>query len=90
MVNDDKINPEPKSKEQLLIELFENVNKQVELNLKLKEILEPVVTTSSKSKGLSLKDETVDKIKDLIVEAEASQAEERAIFHQIFGIEGEQ
>jgi uncharacterized protein YpuA (DUF1002 family) len=85
MVNDDKLNTEPKSSEQLFNELFESINKQLDVNIKLKEILESVVKASSKKKGLSLTDETADEIKDLVIEAESLQAEERAIFHQLFG-----
>jgi len=82
-------NAEQKSSEQLWKELLENINKQMDINMRLKEILEPVVTASAKSEGLSLTEETVSEIKDLFVEAESLQAEEKAVFHQLFGVEDE-
>lgn len=82
-------NAEHKSSEQLWKELLESVNKQLDINTKLKEALEPVVEASSKSKGASLTEEMANEIKDLVVEAESLQAEEKAVFHQLFGVDAE-
>ena len=82
-------NTEQKSEGQLWKELLESVNKQLDVNMKLKETLEPVVATSSKSKGTSLTEETAKQITDLVVEAESLHAEEKAVFHQLFGVDAD-
>ena len=82
-------NTEQKSEEQLWQELLESINKQLEVNTKLKEILTPVVEASSKSMGSSLSEETVNEIKDLVIESESLQAEEKAVFHQLFGVDAD-
>jgi len=82
-------NTEQKSEGQLWQELAENINKQLDVNMKLKEILAPVVAASSKSKGPGLTGEIVNEIKDLVIEAESLQAEEKAVFHQLFGVDTE-
>ena len=80
---------EQKSREQLWKELLENINKQLDANTKLKEILESVAGTSSAGGGLSLNEETADGIKDLIIENESLQAEGKAVFHQLFGVDAD-
>ncbi len=80
---------EQKSEGQLWKELLESVNRQLDINMKLKEILEPVVAASSKSKGARLKEEIARQIKDLVVEAESRQAEGKAVFHQLFGVDAD-
>ena len=80
---------EQKSSEELLKELLESIDKQLDINTKLKEILEPFVVSSSRSGGLSLTDEIANEIKDLVIEAESLQAEEKAVFHQLFGVDTE-
>ena len=82
-------NTEQKSEEQLWQELLESIKEQIDVNMKLKEILEPVVAASSKSKGPSLTEETANEIKDLVIEAEALQAGEKAVFHQLFGVDAD-
>ena len=82
-------NAEQKSDEQLWKELLESINKQLDINMKLKEILEPVVASSSRRGGLSLTEEIANEIKDLVIEAESLQAEEKAVFHQLFGVDTE-
>ena len=76
---------EHKNSEQLWKELLESINKQLDINMKLKEILELVVESSSRSGGLRLTEEIANEIKDLVIEAESLQAEEKAVFHQLFG-----
>ena len=73
------------SNEQLLHELLEGINKQLELNLRLKEILEPLMHVSSKKKSLDITGEIAEQVKDLFIQSESLQAEERAVFHQMFG-----
>ena len=82
-------NIEPKSEEDLWKELLESINKQLDVNTKLKEILEPVVASSSRSGGPSLTEEMANQIKDLVIEAESLQAEEKAVFHQLFGVDAD-
>ena len=89
MENNVQNEPEPKNKKQLFEELLEDINKEMNVNMKLKDILEPVVADFSKSKAADLKEKTVNTIKDLFIEAESLQAEERAAFHQLFGVEGD-
>ena len=57
--------------------------------MELKEILELIVAASSKSNEPSLTEEVLNQIKDLVIEAEALQAEEKAIFHQLFGVDAD-
>ena len=82
-------NTEQKREEQLWKELLESIKKQIEINTKLKEILEPVVAASSKSEGPGLTEEIANEIKDLVIEAESLQAEEKAAFHLIFGVDAD-
>ena len=73
------------SRRELFDGLLENIDKQIETDTKLKELMEAlktIITNSSKSQSLSDK---VLEIRDLYVEAEILQAEGRAIFHQLFG-----
>jgi hypothetical protein len=82
-------NTEPKSGEELWKKLLESINKQLDINKKLKEILEPVAASSSRSGGPNLTEKIANEIKDLVVEAESLQAEEKAVFHQLFGVDAD-
>ena len=82
-------NAEEKSNEELWKEFLESINKQLDINTKLKEILEPVLGSSSKSGGPNLTEEMANEIKDLVIEAASLQAGEKAIFHQLFGVDTE-
>jgi hypothetical protein len=82
-------NAEQKSSEELWKELLESINKQLDINMKLKEVLEPVVASSARTTGLGLTEEMANEIKDLVIEAESLQAEEKAVFHQLFGVDTE-
>ena len=82
-------NAEQKSSEQLWKELLESINKQLDINARLKETLEPVVASSSKSRGSGLTEEIANEIKELVIEAESLQAEEKAVFHQLFGVDAD-
>ena len=87
MENNTQAENEPKSSEQLLEEMLEYLKKQVDIDIKLKEILESVVSSSSIRKGIDLTEESANIFRDLYIEAEALQAEGRAVFHQLFGVE---
>ena len=82
-------NADQKSSEQLWKELLESINKQLDINTKLKEIIEPVAAPSSRSGGLSITEEMANEIKELVIESESLQAEEKAAFHQLFGVDAD-
>jgi hypothetical protein len=82
-------NEEQKSIEELWEKLFESVNRQLDINMKLKEILEPVVASSSRSGSPGLSEEIANEIKELVIEAESLQAKGKAIFHQLFGVDAD-
>lgn len=86
MENHERNNNELKSREQLWEELFSLIEKQLEINSKLKEIVEPLARASSK-KGVTLTEEQANKAKELFVELEALQAQERPIYHSLLGTE---
>ena len=79
-------NNEQKSTEQLWKEFLETINKQLERNTRLREIVQPFAETSSGRKGTALTEEIASKVKDLFIEIEALLGEERAIYHTLFGI----
>lgn len=87
MENDIQAENEPRNSEQLLEKMLEHLKKQLDMDLKLKEILESAVSSSSKSKGIDLTEKSAEDFRDLYIEAEALQAEGRAIFHELFGVE---
>lgn len=78
---------EPKRSEQLLKEMLEYLKKQLDIDTKLTEILESVVSSSSRSRGIDLTEESANTFRDLYIEAESLQAEGRAVFHELFGVE---
>jgi hypothetical protein len=77
------------SQEQLLNELIENINRQLALDMKLKETMESFIKGSSGRKRAGLLEEKANIVRDCYIEAESLQAEGRAIFHQLFGTEYE-
>ena len=82
-------NAEEKSDEQLCKELLESINRQVDINTRLKEILEPVAASSTGSESLGLSEEITNEIKDLVIEAESLQAKEKAGFYQLLRVDTE-
>ena len=69
--------------------LLENIEKQVAIDLKLKENMEylfNITTKSAISEGMRDK---VNTIRELYIDAESLQAEGRAIFHRLFGTDFE-
>ena len=69
--------------------LLENIEKQVAIDLKLKENMEYLFNISTKSIISEGMQDKVNTIRELYIEAESVQAEGRAIFHQLFGTEFE-
>ena len=80
---------EEKSNEELLKELLESINKELDISTRLKEILEPIVASSSRSGGPGLTGKIASEIKELVIEAESLQAEGKAAFHQLFGVDAD-
>jgi len=78
---------EQKNTEQLWKELLDMLNKQLEINTQLKDIVEGFAETSSKSKGTVLTEEMADKVQGLFIELEALMGKERAIYHDLLGTE---
>ena len=78
---------EQKSTEQLWGEFLEIINKQLERNTQLKEIIERFAGTSPERKEMVLTEEVASEVRDLFIEIEALLGEERAIYHSLFGIE---
>ena len=73
----------------LFNELLDNIDRQLEIDAKLKENMELLFShTSISSKNYQIR-EKVETLKSLYIEAEELQAEGRAIFHRLFGTEFE-
>jgi hypothetical protein len=69
----------------LFNELLENIEKQVAIDLKLKEDMEYLFNMNKKSLISEVMRDRIDTIRELYIEAESLQAEGRAVFHQLFG-----
>jgi len=69
--------------------LLENIEKQLEIDLKLKENMEYLFNITTKNIINEGMQEKVNTIRELYIEAESLQAEGRAIFHRLFGTEFE-
>ncbi len=87
MKNKTQKEPEEKSEGLLLSEFLENINQQLDLDTQIKELIVSFIKSSSRRKRVGLVEEKADIIRNLYIEAESLQAEGRAIFHQLFGIE---
>ena len=73
----------------LFNELQDNIERQLEIDAKLKEDMEILFShTSISSKNHQIR-EKVEALKGLYVEAEELQAEGQAIFHRLFGTDFE-
>ena len=77
------------NEEELFNRLLENIDRQIETDTKLKELMELLFENISKSTKNKLIEEKVLIIRNLYVDAEVLQAEGRAIFHRLFGTEFE-
>ena len=80
-------NEEQIERAELWKEFLNVINKQLEVNTELKDIVENIAKASSSKTASNLTDEVVNKIRDLFIEMESSQGEERAIYHSLFGID---
>lgn len=78
---------EPRSHKQLVQSLLELVNRQIEIHTRLKALVEHLAKPAYKSEEPVFAEEVVAETRDLFIEAEALQAEERAIVHHLFGAE---
>ena len=87
MVTKDE-NPQ-RDRAQLFNELLENINRQLEMDVELKEIMELLFKENIKSSKTRRVKEKVEAVKELFIEAECVQAEGRAIFHRLFGTDFE-
>lgn len=72
-------------RDRLFNELLENINRQLEMDKELREIMELLFKDSTKSMKARRVQEKIDAVKELFIEAESVQAEGRAIFHRLFG-----
>lgn len=89
MAHDKPVESAKQYRERLFKELLENITRQLEMDVELKEIMELLFKEVSKStKKRQLRDK-IDTIKNLFIEAESVQAEGRAIFHRLFGTDYE-
>jgi hypothetical protein len=89
MENERQKEPEKKSEDLLLSELLENINQQLDLDTRIKELVASFIKGSSRRRRVGLIEEKANDIRNLYIEAESLQAEGRAIFHQLFGTEYE-
>jgi hypothetical protein len=89
MENERQKEPEKKSEDLLLSELLENINQQLDLDTRIKELAASFIKGSSRRRRVGLIEEKANDIRNLYIEAESLQAEGRAIFHQLFGTEYE-
>ena len=80
-------NEEQIERDELWKQFLDIINKQLEVNTELKDIVENITKASSQKKASDLTEERVDKIRDLFIEMESSLGEERAIYHSLFGID---
>jgi hypothetical protein len=77
------------SRKVLFDRLLGNINKQIETDVELKELMESLKIIVSKSTKSSVFSDKVLEIRNMYIEAEILQAEGRAVFHQLFGTEFE-
>jgi Tfp pilus assembly protein PilO len=78
---------EQKNADDLWKEFLDIINKQLEVNTELKDIVEDFTKASSPKMAPDLTGERIKRIQDLFIEMESSLGEERAIYHSLFGIE---
>jgi len=86
MENHKRNSNELADREQRWKELFGIIEEQLEIINKLKEIVEPLASSGS-NKGVASTEERVSEAKDLFIELEALQAQERPIYHSLLETE---
>ena len=89
MADDKPVETEEQRRARLFNALLENIEKQVAIDLKLKENMEYLFNITTKSTTSDSMQEKVNTIRELYIEAESLQAEGRAVFHRLFGTEFE-
>ena len=89
MVDKKPIETDKQRRTRLFNALLENIEKQVEIDLKLKENMEYLSDIATKSTISDTMQEKVNAIRELYIETESLQGEGRAIFHRLFGTEFE-
>jgi hypothetical protein len=89
MEDETKQESEEQRRARLFNELLENVARQLEMDIELKDIMDLLFKESTKSTKSSGVEAKVEAVKELFIEAESVQAEGRAIFHQLFGTDFE-
>ena len=89
MADDKPVETEEQRRARLFNALLENIEKQVDIDLKLKENMEYLFNITTKSTTSDSMQEKVNTIRELYIEAESLQAEGRAVFHRLFGTEFE-
>jgi len=82
-------NKTEQNRDELFNRLLENIDRQLEIDTKLKGEMELLSENISKSTKDKLIEEKVLEIRNVYVDAEILQAEGRAIFHRLFGTEFE-
>ena len=78
---------EQKSSEQCWKELLDIINRQMEINTQLKSFIEAMIGTSTEGMGVTVNKEKVEELQNLFIELESLQAQERALYHSLFGDE---
>ena len=78
---------EQKSSEQCWKELLDIINRQMEINTQLKSFIEAMIGTSTEGMGVTVNEEKVEELQNLFIELESLQAQERALYHSLFGDE---
>jgi hypothetical protein len=78
---------EQKNIDELWKEFLDIINKQLEVNTELKNIVEDFTKAVSPKTAQDPNGEKSVRIQDLFIEMESSLGEERAIYHSLFGIE---
>ncbi|HEY97923.1 MAG TPA: hypothetical protein G4O16_07060 [Dehalococcoidia bacterium] len=89
MADKKPVENEDQRRRKLFNELLENIEKQVTIDLKLKENMEYLFKYSTNSSRSKVVEDKVEDIRELYIEAESLQGEGRAIFHRLFGTEFE-
>jgi len=78
---------EQKNVDDLWKKFLDIINKQLEVNTELKDIVEDFTKAVSPKTAQDSTGEKINRIQDLLIETESSLGEERAIYHSLFGIE---
>ena len=89
MTDNKPVETDEQRRARLFNALLENIEKQVDIDLKLKENMEYLFSITTKSTTSDSIEEKINAIRELYIEAESLQGEGRAVFHRLFGTEFE-